>query len=126
MLLRTLIVCCMIAMCPVLLSAADLKMEVVDKACWIEIFEDDDYDTDDPHIIIQGPKEFATLKNLSGRDWGNDIESLVVGSNATVHAYDDKNYKGTEITFAANQRVPDLGKLDMANDIESMTISCGS
>ena len=41
-----------------------------------------------------------------------------------IHAYEDKDFKGTEITFAPGQRVPNLGKLDMANDIESMKISC--
>ncbi|MCW5797894.1 MAG: hypothetical protein KIT40_05300 [Nitrospira sp.] len=105
--------------------AADLEMQVVDKNCFIEIFEDDNFDVDDPHVVLQGPKEYATLKNLAGKDWSNDIESVIVGSNATVRAYEDKDFKGTEIAFAPGQRVPNLGKLDMANDIESMKISCG-
>jgi len=64
------------------------------------------------------------MKNLEGKDWANDIESVIVGSNALVQAYEDKDFKGTEIAFAPSQRVPNLGKLDMANDIESMKISC--
>lgn len=107
------------------IHAADVELQVVDKNCYIEIFEDDNYDADDPHIRIQGPKEFATLKNLQGKDWANDIESVVVGSNATVYAYEDKDFKGTEIVFAPGQKVPNLGKLDMANDIESMKVICG-
>ena len=105
--------------------AADLEMQVVDKNCWIEIFEDDNFDADDPHVKLQGPKEYATLKNLAGKDWSNDIESVIMGSNATVRAYEDKDFKGTELAFAPGQRVPNLGKLDMANDIESLKISCG-
>lgn len=105
--------------------AADLEVQVVDKDCWIEVFEDTKYDADDPHVKISGPKDFQSLKNLNGKDWSNDIESVVVGSNATVHAYEGKDFKGTEITFAPNQRVPDLAKLDMGNDIESMKITCG-
>ncbi len=105
--------------------AADMEVQVVDKNCWIEIFEDDNFDADDPHVKLQGPKEYATLKNLAGKDWSNDIESVIVGSNATARAYEDKDFKGTEIAFAAGQRVPNLGKLDMANDIESMKVSCG-
>ncbi|MEO8045781.1 MAG: beta/gamma crystallin domain-containing protein [Nitrospirota bacterium] len=106
-------------------QAADMELQLVDKNCWIEIFEDDNFDADDPHVKIQGPKEIATMKSLEGKDWANDIESVIVGSNASVHAYEDKDFKGTEITFAPGQRVPNLGKLDMANDIESMKISCG-
>ena len=48
-----------------------------------------------------------------------------MGSNATVRAYEDKDFKGTEIAFVPGQRVANLGKLDMANDIESLKISCG-
>ena len=105
--------------------AADLETKVVDKNCFIEIFEDDNYDVDDPHVVLQGPRDYASLKNLSGKDWSNDIESVIVGSNATVHAYEDKDFKGTELAFAPGQRVPNLGKLDMANDIESLKITCG-
>ncbi|HNA84496.1 MAG TPA: hypothetical protein PK589_14290, partial [Nitrospira sp.] len=51
--------------------AADLEVQVVDKNCFIEIFEDDNFDVDDPHVVLQGPKEYATLKNLAGKDWSN-------------------------------------------------------
>ncbi|HET7059181.1 MAG TPA: beta/gamma crystallin domain-containing protein [Nitrospiraceae bacterium] len=105
-------------------SAADTELQLVDKACWIEIFEDDNYDKDDPHLQIQGPAEFASLKDLKGRNWNNDIESVIVGPGATVKAYKDKDFKGTEIAFTSNQRVPDLAKLDMANEIESMKVMC--
>jgi len=107
-------------------QAADLEVKVIDKNCTIEIFDDTKYDADDPHLIIQGPKEFATLKDVSGRNWSNDIQSVIVGSNATVRAYKDQDFKGTEIAFAPGQRIPDLSKLDMSNDIESMKIVCGT
>jgi hypothetical protein len=125
LLFRLFIACGVIAVGALSAHAADMELQLVDKNCWIEIFEDDNYDADDPHVKIQGPKEVSTMKNLEGKDWANDIESVIVGSNASVHAYEDKDFKGTEITFAPGQRVPNLGKLDMANDIESMKISCG-
>jgi hypothetical protein len=105
-------------------KAADLELQVIDKGCWVEVYEDDNYDKDDPHLQIQGPAEFASLKDLKGRNWNNDIESLIVGPSATVKAYKDRDFKGTEIAFTSNQRVPDLGKLDMSDDIESMKLSC--
>lgn len=104
--------------------AADPELQVIDKACWIEIFEDDNYDRDDPRLQIQGPAEFATLKDLKGRNWNDDIESVIVGPGATVKAYKQKDFKGTEVAFTSNQRIPDLGKLDMANEIESMKVMC--
>jgi hypothetical protein len=106
--------------------AADLETQVIDKNCYIEVFDDDDYDMKDGHYKIQGPKEFASLKDVGGKNWNNDIESVIVGSNARVKAYSEKDFKGTELAFAPGQRVPKLGKLDMSNEIESMKISCGS
>lgn len=118
------ILCGVIAVGALSVEAAEMEVKMVDKNCWVEIFEDDNYDADDPHVTIQGPKEFSTMKNIEGKDWANNIESIIVGSNASVHAYEDKDFKGTEITFAPGQRAPNLGKLGMANDIESMKISC--
>ena len=106
-------------------EAADMEMQIVDKNCWVEVFDDTKYDADDPHVKLQGPKDYASLKNLTGRNWNNDIQSIIVGSNASVLAYKDKDFKGTEIAFAPGQRIPDLSKLDMSNDIESMKITCG-
>jgi hypothetical protein len=106
-------------------EAADMEMQVIDKNCWVEIFDDTKYDADDPHVKLQGPKEYATMKNLEGKDWNNEIQSIVVGSAATVMAYSKKDFKGTEVAFTPGQRVPDLSKLDMSNEIESMKIACG-
>ena len=106
------------------IEAADIDVQMVDKNCWIAIFEDTKYDTDDPHVKVQGPQEYESLKNLKGRDWNNEINSVIVGSDATVLAYKEKDFKGTEIAFAPDQRIPDLSKFDMSNDIESMKITC--
>lgn len=119
------IACGLIAAGALSVEAADVEMKMVDKNCWIEVFEDSKYDANDPHVKVDGPKEYASLKNLNGRDWNNDIQSIIVGSSALVLAYTDKDFKGTEVAFAPGQRIPDLSKLDMSNDIESMQITCG-
>ncbi len=106
-------------------EAADMEMKMVDKNCWIEVFDDTKYDAKDPHVKLQGPKEYATLKGLTGKDWNNDIESVIVGSEATVRAYKERDFQGQEIAFTSGQRIPDLSKLKMSNEIESMKITCG-
>jgi hypothetical protein len=125
-LFKLLIVYGLIAVGALSVEAADMEVQIVDKNCWIEVFDDTKYDADDPHVKLEGPKEYASLKNLNGRDWSNDIQSVIVGSAATVHAYKDRDFKGTEIAFAPGQRIPDLSKLDMSNHIESMKITCGN
>ena len=57
-----------------------MEPQLVDKNCRIAVFDDTKYDADDPHVEVQGPKEYASLRNLNGRDWGNDIQSVIVGS----------------------------------------------
>jgi hypothetical protein len=126
LLFKLFIVCGFIAIGALSVEAADMEMQVTDKNCWIEVFADTKYDADDPHVKLQGPKEYASLKNLNGKDWNNDIRSVIVGSDATVLAYKDKDFRGTEIAFAPGQRIPNLSKLDMSNDIESMKITCGN
>lgn len=41
------------------------------------------------------------MKNLEGKDWANDIESLVIGPNTSVYAYEDKDFKDTEIVHTS-------------------------
>ena len=113
----------LVLMGPSIVSAADV--EVIDKNCWIEIFDDDEFDADDPHVKIQGPADYPTLKDVFGRNWSNDIESVIVGSNATVRAWINKDFTGPGITFTPGQREPKLSKLKMANAIQSMKITCG-
>lgn len=118
--------CCLGAVGVLPVQAADMQMKMVDRDCWIDVYDDDNFDVNDPHTKIAGPHDFASLKTMDGgRDWSNDIESVIVGPNAVVHAYSKKDYQGTEIAFTNNQRVSDLGKLKMGNDIESLKISCG-
>jgi hypothetical protein len=118
-----LVIVSMVCLGPSIGSAAELKVE--DKNCWIEIFDDDDYDEGDPHVKIQGPAEYATLKDVYGGNWSNDIESVIVGTNATVHAWINKDFTGPQITFTPGQRVPKLSKLKASNAIQSMKIICG-
>ena len=82
-----------------------MEMQMVDKNCWIEVFDVPKYDADDPHVKVEGPKVYASLKNLSGRDWNYDIQSVIMESGATVLAYKDKDCTGTEIAFAPGWRI---------------------
>lgn len=106
-------------------AAADVELKTVDKACWVEIFEDNDFDKNDPHVKIQGPSQMASLTEYSGRNWSNEIQSIIVGPNATVKAYPDKDFKGTELDLASNKRVNKLADLNMGDEIESLKIACG-
>ena len=106
-------------------AAADVEVKTVDKACYAEIFEDTDFDKNDPHVTIQGPTQITNLKDYSSFNWNNEIESIVVGPNAHIKAYSDKDFKGTELELTPNKRINDLSKLNMSDEIESLKITCG-
>lgn len=106
-------------------AAADLETKTVDKACYAEIFEDSDFDKDDPHVLIQGPSQIANLKEYNGRNWNNEIESIIVGPNATMKVYSEKDFKGIELILPANKRVPELSVVNMSDEIESIKLTCG-
>jgi|SRR5678815_3088486 len=106
-------------------EAAEFETQVVDKNCWIEVYDKAKYDADHPHVTLQGPSEYVSLKNLQGKDWSNEIQSVIVGPSASVLAYSKRDFNGTELAFTQGQRVPNLSKLDMSNEIESLKINCG-
>ncbi len=106
-------------------AAADLEIKTIDKACYAEIFEDSDFDKDDPHVRIQGPAQITNLTDYSGRNWNNEIESIIVGPNATMRVYSDKDFKGIEVILPANKRVAELSVVNMSDEIESIKLTCG-
>jgi hypothetical protein len=57
LLFKLFIVCGLIAIGALSVEAADMEIQVVDKNCWIEVFDDTKYDADDPHVKVDGPKE---------------------------------------------------------------------
>ena len=83
------------------------------------------FDLNDPHATVQGPTQLNSLKEYNGFNWSNEIESIVVGPNAYIKAYSDKDFKGTELELTPNKRANDLSKLNMSDEIESLKITCG-
>ena len=89
--------------------------------CYIHLFVNDNFDSSDTDDIIVGPGEFANLRNLSGAaddDWGDEMDSLKVGSAATVQVWEDEGFQGNTQTLQPGTEQPD------AVEFSSMKISC--
>jgi hypothetical protein len=108
-----------------IIGAHELEVEIVDKNCWVELYEDSDFDVDDSYVRIKGPFEAGSLEALAGQDWSDEIQSIMVGPSATVFAYEDPGFSGTEVVFVADQKVGELADLNMSDDIESLKVQCG-
>lgn len=109
-----------------LVGASDIEVQLVDKNCWVDLFEDTAFDVDDPNVRVLGPFQAATLEDVAGQNWNNEIQSLIVGPSAMVYAYKNRDFTGPEVVFVSNQRIRDLGELDLSDDIESLKVQCGT
>ena len=92
--------------------------------CWVKVYDDGGFDEDDSFATIIGPVNYTSLDNVEGKNWTNQIESLIVGPSATVKVWKDRSDSNAFVTFQANQRVDQLGEMDLADDIEAMEVTC--
>lgn len=109
-----------------IVGTSEVEVQVVDQNCWVELYEDTEFDMDDPHVRLKGPFEAGSLEALAGTNWNDEIQSLIVGPSATVFAYEDTGFTGTEVVFVANQKVGELDELNMSDDIESIKVQCSA
>jgi hypothetical protein len=114
--------------------------------CWLDIYERTDFTG--AHVRIEGPAELASLRNLNGENWGNRIESLMVGPKAQIQAFRSEGFKeepvaqpyhgeaiqawkekpeslsDQQITFGPGKKAHHLGELGFHHNINSLKIGC--
>ena len=95
-----------------------------DNKCWAEIYMNADFDTNGPRLLLVGPHELPTLKGLNDLNWDNDIESIVLGPEATMVVYEHPEFAGRALILAANQSIGNLTEAQMKNEIESLRLDC--
>ncbi|QPD04418.1 MAG: hypothetical protein Nkreftii_002192 [Candidatus Nitrospira kreftii] len=95
-----------------------------DNKCWAEIYMNADFDKNAPRLLLVGPHELPTLKGLNDQNWDNDIESIVLGPEATMVAYEHPEFAGRTLILAANQNIGNLANAQMKNEIESLRLAC--
>jgi len=93
-------------------------------ACWVEIYMNQEFDKNQPSLLLLGPHELTSLKGLKDRNWDNDIESILVGPRATLLGYEHAEFKGRELVLGPNQRMGSLIEAQMSNEIESLRVLC--
>lgn len=89
--------------------------------CWVDIFEDEDFQ--DSTLRVEGPSEHRNLKELpnsAGKDWGDQIDSLITGPNCWLTVYEDENFGDRSVKYGPNSRVGNLG--NMGDNIDSMRL----
>lgn len=95
--------------------------KAMENGCWVIIYEDEGYQ--DKSLLVIGPSSHENLRNLpnsDGKDWGDDIDSLVVGPNCWLQVFADEGFSDTSAWYGPNTQAPGLG--DMGDEIDSMKL----
>ena len=114
--------------------------------CWLDVYDKTEFAG--AHVRIDGPVQLPSLAKLNNENWGNRVESLVVGPKAQVLAFRQENYKeddagpayhgdaikawgekpesysNQEISFGAGKKEHHLGEQSFHRAINSLTIKC--
>lgn len=98
-----------------------LDQAAMANGCWVVIYEDEGFA--DTSLLVNGPVSFSDLRSLpgsNGKDWGDDIDSIVVGPNCWFQAFADENFQDTTAWYGPNSHIPGLG--DMGDEIDSIIL----
>lgn len=115
--------------------------------CWVDLYDRPDFKG--VHVRLEGAQDLPQLKDLKGADWSNRIESLVVGPEAELVAYQQADYNeehhgqvyhpdalrawgakelpalhDLEITFGQGKKEHHLGELRFHKNINSLKLRC--
>jgi hypothetical protein len=106
--------------------AAAIEARMQQNPCSVHIWEDENFEDDNDLIV--GPGKWNNMRNLPGAnksDWGDEIDSLKVGSKATVTVWEDEEFKDNSQTYGPGTEKTNLrGNPDMGDQIDSMEIKC--
>lgn len=96
--------------------------------CWVQVFDDKNFDVTDDHHLICGPGKWTHLRNLQGAaklNWGDEIESLKIGAGATVIVWVGEQFTGMSQTFGPGTEHPNLKQIvGLGDQISSLEIKC--
>lgn len=87
-------------------------------ACAVQLFDGDHFK--DVNIVVKGPGEFSSLKNLPGakKDWNDEADSFKAGENATVTFWTQPDFKGDSVVYEPETEKPSI------DEPSSMKIRC--
>ncbi len=82
-----------------------------DNPCSVHLWDGKNFTDSD--ITINGAGRYSNLRTLPGannKDWGDEADSLKVGSAATVKAYKEENFKGSSVTYNPGTQHPKVSE----------------
>lgn len=134
-------------MIPVFLMLFNTEVFARQEGCWADFYDDAQYQGN--HFRLKGPTKKKELTDINGEDWDKRIESMVVGSNAVLTVFENKNFKLTlkeiskhpvlmkslgitqqdvledsELIFQPNSKIHSLSEFSFYHKIRSIKLHC--
>lgn len=78
------------------LAAPNDAGEPVASGCYVWLFDGENFDRNDDNIRVDGPAEYANLKelpNAGGKDWNDEADSFAYGAGTIVTLWEDEDFK---------------------------------
>ena len=92
--------------------------------CWIRVWEHTGFQG--RSMRIEGPMEIPWMGDWEwpdgGGDMHDDIGSIVVGPQAWFIGYEDEHFGDTQVCLGPGSSIPDLGRFNMNDQIDSFKI----
>ncbi|HEY0844385.1 MAG TPA: hypothetical protein VGE12_03410 [Noviherbaspirillum sp.] len=112
----------MVVLVPVEVQA-DPKLN---NGCWVRLTDKEAMPKSGSDILtIVGRMSMPSFETPSGVNWSRKADSLVVGPNARVTVFSDKDFKGSSARLSGGQQVKDINKeLGFVKSIDSVQVDC--
>lgn len=105
---------------PIAQQGKDVSLK---NGCWVRIFSEPNYTGDT--LTLAGAVAMPNMKGPFGINWSDRVRSIEVGKRATVHFYDNENFRDQDKHFEPGQKVPNVSKqLGFFDDFRSMKMTC--
>ena len=87
--------------------------------CWVDLFDAPRFQGN--RCRLHGPAEFAGLR-VPEKDWGENVESLIVGPTAYVQCFDTTNYEDSICWLLPSQSIESDCDLDGRAEVNTLRI----
>lgn len=106
-----------------MLVPVEISGPAIERGCWVQLFDERNFKGE--ALTIAGPIQLDALDKYSGRNLKRNIDSLLVGPQATVTVYEHRFFKDRQVVFEPNARQGGLiRELGFGGTIQSLKVDC--
>jgi hypothetical protein len=107
----------------ILLVPVQVSDKALDSGCWAQFYTKREFKGD--VLTLVGPSVVASMDKGTARQLKRELDSVVVGPNATLKVYEHAMFKDRNVDFVPNSREGGLvRKLGFSGRIEGLELSC--